>query len=102
MLFTRLKTAANFLAAAVAVAGSAWILPLGSPLVAGEPKDNTVQETHAKLTQIGKLVKPGAGEWSIARIKWETDGWSAATRAAREGKPVITFGGHAGVSGGFC
>src|SRR5262249_54199196 len=107
------------LLAVMAMSGSGWLLhqaladkpgqaaaqgpekPSGGPATA----EKVWEKTEAQVAQIGELVKPKPEEprANMARItSWQTNAWEAATKAAREGKPIIVFGGHAGVSAGFC
>ena len=62
------------------------------------------QRIEAKLARLRELIRPQPGEYAtnIAKIAWERDPWQAAVRAAREGKPVLSYGVHSvGVTGGY-
>jgi hypothetical protein len=111
---TKHKTIATILVttAAVTVGGLFAQQPLApqsaSPVaLAGaksKPDSAEMAETEAKLAKLRDLIKPQPGEFAtnIARIAWERDPWEAAVKAAKEGKPVISYGlQNAGVTCGF-
>jgi hypothetical protein len=63
------------------------------------------QQSHASLSpesfeHFQKVIRTDY-EFRWRCLPWEINPGEAAQRAAREGKPILTFGGHDGVPLGF-
>jgi len=103
--WAKLKTAPTVMAGAVVVAMAVTLLihrataeEKSPPVVSSETKAG-----RKHLETVQRLVRPGSTEPCalLASINWETDPWKAAVRAAKEGKPILTYGGSSGVPCGY-
>jgi hypothetical protein len=114
MLLIDRRIAAGTLAAAVAMAGSGWIVqpaladnptgqvaqrptktstPVAAARVPAEkgPQPSKMDLTPESFATFRNLLRPADNEWRHLRIHWVTDGVAARKKAAQEDKPILIF-----------
>lgn len=106
MWMSHLKTATAVLTTIMAVIGGllAQQAPAGTEIKPKPAVSAAMAQTEAKVAQLRELIGPQPGEHvtNMAKIAWQRDPWEAAVQAAREGKPVLSYGeGMHGVPCGF-
>jgi hypothetical protein len=80
-----------------AVVLAAWVLPASAADVRPEKSARLSPETFTRFRQVIRTDY----EFKWRCLPWEINPAEAALKAAQEGKPVLTFGGHDGVPLGF-
>ena len=73
-----------------------WLIPVSS---ADEPSQNA-RLTPATFQHFQQVIRTDY-EFRWRCLPWEINPGEAARKAAQEGKPILTFGGHDGVPLGF-
>ena len=81
----------------LAVLLAAWLLPVSA---ADELAERSARLSPATFKRFQKVVRTDY-EFRWRCLPWEINPGEAALKAAREGKPILTFGGHDGVPLGF-
>jgi hypothetical protein len=76
---------------------AAWFLPLSA---ADKQSEKTARLSPATFKHFQKVIRTDY-EFRWRCLPWEINPGEAALKAAREGKPILTFGGHDGVPLGF-
>jgi hypothetical protein len=74
-----------------------WVLPAGGGDVRPQPGSRLTPESFKQFQQIIRTDY----EFRWRCLPWEINPAEAALKAAKEGKPILTFGGHDGVPLGF-
>jgi len=76
---------------------AAWLLPASAADERPQAKSRLSPETFKHFQQVIRTDY----EFRWRCLPWEINPAEAAQKAAREGKPILTFGGHDGVPLGF-
>jgi len=76
---------------------AAWLLPVSA---ADERPQGTARVSPATFKRFQQVIRTDY-EFRWRCLPWEINPAEAAQKAAREGKPIFTFGGHDGVPLGF-
>ena len=79
------------------VRSPAWLLPAGA---ADERPESKARLSPATFKHFQQVIRTDY-EFRWRCLPWEINPAEAAQKAAREGKPILTFGGHDGVPLGF-
>jgi hypothetical protein len=74
-----------------------WLLPVRA---AEEQPQGAVRLSPATFKHFRQVIRTDY-EFRWRCLPWEINPGEAAQKAAREGKPILTFGGHDGVPLGF-
>ena len=74
-----------------------WLLPASA---ADERPEGKARLSPATFKHFQKTIRTDY-EFRWRCLPWEINPAEAAQKAAREGKPILTFGGHDGVPLGF-
>jgi hypothetical protein len=85
------------LSACAAIGLAAWLLPAGA---AQERPQGNAHLSPATFRHFQQVIRTDY-EFRWRCLPWEINPGEAARKAAREGKPILTFGGHDGVPLGF-
>ena len=75
----------------------AWLAPVSAADERAQEKARLSPATFKHLQQVIRTDY----EFRWRCLPWEINPGEAAQKAAREGKPILTFGGHDGVPLGF-
>ena len=76
---------------------AAWFLPVSA---AWEPSPRDARLSPATFQRFQEVIRTNY-EFRWRCLSWEINPGEAALKAASEGKPILTFGGHDGVPLGF-
>ena len=87
----------RFLSVSSAMLLAAWLLPVGAADERSQGNTCLSPETFKHFQQVIRTDY----EFRWRCLPWEIHPGEAAQKAAREGKPILTFGGHDGVPLGF-
>ena len=85
------------LAVGSAMVLAAWLLPVSG---ADERPQGTARLSPTTFKHFQQVIRTDY-EFRWRCLPWEIHPGEAAQKAAREGKPILTFGGHDGVPLGF-
>jgi hypothetical protein len=87
----------RFASVCPAVILAAGLLPVGA---ADEQPRSNARLSPATFKHFQQVIRTDY-EFRWRCLPWEINPGEAALKAAREGKPILTFGGHDGVPLGF-
>ena len=76
----------------------AWVLPVRA--ADERPTQDNARLSPATFKHFQQVIRTDY-EFRWRCLPWEINPGEAAQKAAREGKPILTFGGHDGVPLGF-